>query len=120
MKRHNFKNLHVWQESMGLIKDTYTLTAGFPDIEKFGLRSQINRSCISIASNIAEGSSKTSNKHFIQFLEISLGSSFEYETQMIASKSLGYISQEEFCKFEEKINLIQKKISNFIVKLRSD
>lgn len=118
MKRHNFKNLQIWQESMNLIKDTYSFTANFPDIEKFGLRSQINRICISIASNIAEGSSKSSNKHFIQFLEISLGSAFEYETQIIASNSLGYLSEEEFCKFEVKINLIQKKISNFINMLR--
>lgn len=117
MKRHNFKKLQIWSDSMDLISDTYHFTRKFPDIEKFGLRSQLNRCSISIASNIAEGSSKRSNKHFIQFLEMSLGSSFEWETQIIASKNLGYLSEKEFCNLEHKISKIQKKISNFIEKL---
>jgi len=117
MKRHNFKKLHIWKDSMGLIQDTYSVTTKFPDIEKFGLRSQLNRCSVSIASNIAEGSSKRSNKHFILFLEISLGSAFEWETQMIASHQLGYLHEKQFSNLEEKINTIQKKISNFIDKL---
>ena len=117
MKRHNFKNLQIWRDSMDLIQDTYSITSKFPDIEKFGLRSQLNRCSVSIASNIAEGSSKRSNKHFIQYLEISLGSAFEWETQMIASSKLGYLSEKEFCNLEAKINIIQKKISNFIDRL---
>ena len=119
MKRHNFKKLQIWNDSMSLINDTYSITAKFPSIEKFGLRSQLNRCVISIASNIAEGSSKRSNKHFIQFLEISLGSAFEWETQLIASKNLGYISEKEFCTLDGKISQIQKKISNFIEKLNN-
>jgi four helix bundle protein len=117
MKRHNFKKLQIWNDSMELIQDTYKITSKFPDFEKFGLRSQLNRCAVSIASNIAEGSSKSSNKHFIQFLEISLGSAFEWETQMITSCKLKYLSEKEFCNLEEKINKIQKKISNFIDKL---
>jgi len=102
---------------MDLINDTYYFTSKLPDIEKFGLRSQLNRCSILIASNIAEGSSKRSNKHFIQFLEVSLDSSFEWETQIIASKNLGYLSEKEFCNLEHKISKIQKKISNFIERL---
>lgn len=117
MKRHNFKKLQIWKSSMDLINDTYSITSKFPDFEKFGLRSQLNRSAVSIASNIAEGSSKRSNKHFIQFLEMSLGSAFEWETQMIVCNNLNYISEKEFYTLEEKISTIQKKISNFIDKL---
>lgn len=117
MKRHNFKKLQIWNDSMCLINDTYSITSKFPSIEKFGFTSQLNRCAVSIASNIAEGSSKRSNKHFIHFLEVSLGSAFEWETQVIACNNLGYISDIEFRNLEDKISNIQKKISNFIDRL---
>lgn len=120
MKRHNFKKLQVWKESIDLIEITYQTTKDFPVSEKFGLISQLNRCSVSIASNIAEGSSKSSNKHFAQFLEISLGSSFEWETQMIISNKLGYIAEKEFCKFEERISLIQRKLNRLIDKLKNE
>ncbi len=117
MKRHNFKNLQIWKESIELITDTYNFTSGLPDYEKFGLRSQLNRCSVSIASNISEGSSKRSNKHFIKFLEDSLGSAFEWETQIIVCKNLNFLSEEKFNEFEPKIKKLQQKISNFIDKL---
>lgn len=117
MKRHNFKKLQIWSESMELITNVYQFTASLPDFEKFGLKSQLNRCAVSIASNIAEGSSKRSNKHFIKYLEDSLGSAFECETQLIICKNLNFISEEKFNQFELKIKKIQQKISNFIDKL---
>ena len=80
MKRHNFKKLQIWNESMLLINEVHAITSQLPDFEKFGLRSQLNRCAVSIASNIAEGISKSSTKHFINLLEHSLGSAFELET----------------------------------------
>lgn len=112
MKRHNFKKLQIWTESMELIQNTYAFTSNFPDFEKFGLRSQLNRCSVSIASNIAEGTSKRTNKHFVSFLEMSLGSAFEWETQLIICLQQNYISKEQYQ--EIKINKIQSKISNFI------
>ncbi|WP_336070711.1 four helix bundle protein [Mesoflavibacter sp. CH_XMU1404-2] len=117
MRRHNFKNLQIWQESINLITDNYNFTATLPKDEKFGLISQLNRSCVSIASNIAEGTSKRSNKHFIKYLEDSLGSAYEWETQIIICKNLNFISEEKFDDFENRIKKIQQKISNFIDKL---
>lgn len=114
MKRHNFKKLQIWEESMLLIKDTYLMTARFPDFEKFGLRSQLNRCVVSIPSNIAEGTSKKSTKHFVTFLEHSLGSAFEGETQLIVCFNLDYITKEKILDLESKINTIQRKISAFI------
>ncbi len=73
----------------------------------------MNRCAVSIPSNIAEGSSKTTNKHFKQYLETSLGSSFELETQLIIALNESYISEETFKHLEEKINQIQKMISGF-------
>ncbi len=100
-------------ESMSLVSNTYKITRDFPDFEKFGLVSQMNRCAVSIPSNIAEGSSKSSNKHFKQYLEIALGSSFELETQLIIAFNESYISEEKFKYLEEKIKQIQKMISGF-------
>ena len=119
MKRHNFKKLHIWIESMALIDDTYKLTAILPDYEKFGLYSQLNRCAVSIASNIAEGTSKRTNKHFIKYLEDSLGSAFEWETQLVICYRQQYIQKELFNQLEKQVQKIQMKISNFIDSLKS-
>lgn len=117
MKRHNFKKLQIWLESIELVTKNYEFTATLPNYEKFGLKSQLNRCAVSIPSNIAEGTSKRTNKHFIKYLEDSLGSAFEWETQLIICKNLHFISEEKFDFFERKIQKIQQKISNFIDKL---
>ena len=65
---HNYKKLEVWNEAVGLVTEIYLLTKTFPDIEKFGLVSQINRSVVSIPSNIAEGVGRSSKKEFSLFL----------------------------------------------------
>ena len=110
---HNFKKMKIWIDSMSLVADTYKITRDFPDFEKFGLVSQMNRCAVSIPSNIAEGSSKSSNKHFKKYLEIALGSSFELETQLIIAHNEKYFSEEKFKYIEEKIKQIQKMISGF-------
>lgn len=117
MKRHNFKKLQIWEESMNLITDSYEFTSELPEYEKFGLKSQLNRCAVSIASNIAEGTSKRSNKHFIKYLEDSLGSAFEWETQIIICKNLNFIEEEKYVDFKTRIQKIQQKISNFIDRL---
>lgn len=87
-KRHNFRELKIWQESMKLVRNIYILTSELPSQEKYGLASQLNRCSISIPSNIAEGSGRTSEKEFIHFLRISLSSSYELETQLILVEDL--------------------------------
>lgn len=114
MRRHNFKKLKIWQEAMDLIDDNYALTSNLPDFEKFGLRTQMNRCSVSIASNISEGTSKQSKKHFIVFLQHSLGSAFEWETQLTICYRQKYISEELFKELESKVNKLQSKISKFI------
>ncbi len=114
MRRHNFKKLQIWHDSMTIIDQTYLFTATFPDFEKFGLRTQMNRCAVSIASNISEGSSKRTDSHFAKYLDDSLGSAFEWETQLIVAHRQNYISEELFNNLEKEINTLQKKISNFI------
>ncbi|HZW62797.1 MAG TPA: four helix bundle protein [Flavobacteriaceae bacterium] len=114
MGRHNFKKLKVWQVGIELVKDNYQLTRTFPDAEKFNLTSQMNRCAISIPSNISEGSSKSTARHFKKFLENSLGSAFEWETQLIVSFNEGYVDKKKFEELENKILQIQKMLGKFI------
>ncbi len=79
----DFRKYDIWNDSMDLVNQVYRIVEQFPKSEKFILVSQITRSAISIPSNIAEGTSRKSEKDFSRFLEISLGSAFELETQMI-------------------------------------
>ncbi len=115
---HNFKKLKIWNEGISLVSDSYKLTKTFPDLEKFGLVSQMNRCAISIPSNIAEGSSKSTNKHFSKYLEDSLGSAFEWETQLIIAFNENYLSEDQFEELEYKIKQLQKMISSFQTSLR--
>jgi len=117
--KHNFKKLNIWQEGIELVIETYKTTKTFPSEEKFGLSSQLNRCSVSIPSNIAEGTSKSSEKHFKNYLETALGSSFEWETQIIIAFKIGYISQDKFNKLENRINKIQNMIYNFMSKLNT-
>jgi len=113
MVKHNFKKLIIWKKSLELVFETYRLTKTFPSDERFGLISQLNRCSVSVPSNIAEGTSKSSEKHFKTFLETALGSAFEWETQIIIAKGLNYITEEKFKELEKNINDIQKMISSF-------
>ncbi|HET8860408.1 four helix bundle protein [Marivirga sp.] len=117
---HNFKNLKIWEKSMEISLLIYKITNGFPNEEKYGLTSQIRRCAVSIPSNIAEGSSRNSNKEFARFLSISIGSSFELETQLMLSKELNFISESDFNSLEINLNEIQKMLNSFIKSLNID
>ncbi|HEX9826562.1 MAG TPA: four helix bundle protein [Flavobacteriaceae bacterium] len=110
---HNFKNLKIWSESIALVSESYKLTRTFPDFEKFALVTQMNRCAVSIPSNISKGSSKSTDRHFNKYLEDSLGSTFEWETQLIVALNENYLSEEKFKELEQKIIQIQKMISRF-------
>jgi len=88
------KDLKVWKEAMALAKGIYELTRNFPKEETYGLVSQIRRAAVSIPSNLAEGAARNSNKEFIQYLYVSLGSLAELETQLLLSRDLGYAQSE--------------------------
>jgi len=89
------KDLDVWKESMNLVKEVYKLTESFPKEEIYGLASQMRRAAVSIPSNVAEGAARNSDKEFIQFLYVSLGSLAELETQLLLSRELGFLKNEE-------------------------
>lgn len=108
--KHNFKNLKVWQKAVDLAVNVYELTKSFPSEERFGITSQMRRSSVSIPSNIAEGTARNSSKSFSNCLEISLGESFELETQGIIANRVGILSEEKFTTFSEELSEVQKMI----------
>jgi len=91
---HRFKDLEIWKKSKLFCSDIYSVTSKFPDSEKFGLTNQLRRASVSIPSNIAEGSSRKSNKDFARFLQITLGSAYEIETQLLIAFDLSFIDKE--------------------------
>lgn len=107
----DFKKLKTWQKGIKLVVDIYKTSQTFPKEELYGLTSQMRRSAISIPSNIAEGAGRNSDKDFNRFLDISLGSSFELETQVIIAKELEFLSDIEFHDLTEKIQEEQKMIT---------
>ena len=115
---HNFRELVVWQEAMMLAKQVYEVTASFPSNEKYGLVSQMNRSVISIPSNIAEGSGRGSDKEFTHFLSIALGSAYELETQLLLAQSLGFIKPNLLPGLLELVHKIQRMINKFKGRLK--
>lgn len=108
--KHNFKNLKVWQKAVDLAVNVYELTKSFPSEERFGITSQMRRSSVSIPSNIAEGTARNSSKSFSNCLDISLGESFELETQGIIANRVGILSEEKFTTFKEELSEVQKMI----------
>jgi len=114
---HNFKELKVWQEGMGLAKKILVATRTFPADERSGMISQMRRCAISVPSNIAEGSGRSSNKEFNRFLDIALGSSYELETQILLAMDFEYISAEDGNDLVMKVTTIQKMINGLKSKI---
>jgi four helix bundle protein len=86
----DYKDLNVWKESIDLVEDIYKTVKTFPKEEIYALTNQLKRASVSIPSNIAKGFNQNTDKEFIQFLYIALGSASEVETQLIISHRLGY------------------------------
>ena len=114
---HKFKALEIWKRSRLFCSKIYDVTSSFPDSEKFGLTNQLRRACVSIPSNIPEGSSRTSNKDFSRFPQIAIGSAYEIETQLIIAKDLGFITDEALELLSKELNEIIKMTSRFKSKL---
>lgn len=113
----NFKELRIWQKGFDIAVKSILLTKNFPLEEKYGICSQITRAAISIPSNIAEGSSRKSEKEYNRFTEISLGSSFELETQLLISKEVHYGNSMLIEELLTEVTEEQKMISAFMNKL---
>ncbi|WP_299059039.1 four helix bundle protein [uncultured Polaribacter sp.] len=111
----SFEKLEVWKEAIQLSKEIYKVTSTFPSDEKFGLISQIRRATNSIAANLAEGTSRITNKDKAHFTTIAFSKTMEVLNHLILSKELEFISEKEYLKLREQIY----KISNMLNALRN-
>ena len=110
----SFKDIIAWQKSYEYCLLVYKLSSSFPDFEKFGLRSQFTRAAVSIPANIAEGYKKLGRADKLRFFNISQGSIEECRCYNILSKDLGYISEENFCLLEDKLNVASTFLNLYI------
>lgn len=110
---HQFKELLIWKKSRLFCSEIYSVTTTFPNDEKFGITNQLRRASVSIPSNIAEGSSRHSNKDFARFLEIAIGSAYEIETQLIIASDLGFLKSDNLDSLIFQLEEIIKMISKF-------
>lgn len=93
--KYSYKNLEAYKESKVLVKQVYALLKKFPREEQYALCDQLRRAVISVPSNIAEGSGRTSSKDQAHFFEMAFGSLMEVDCQMDIAKDLGYVSLDE-------------------------
>jgi four helix bundle protein len=103
----SYKDLLIWQKGIEIVLLTYKLTKSFPREEVYALTSQIKRASVSIPSNIAEGYGRNTDKSFSHFIDISRGSLYELETQLIIAKELEFI--QDLNMFNQVISLINEE-----------
>ena len=111
MREYGFEKLLVWQEAKDFALLIYRLTQSFPDTEKFGLINQLRRAAISISSNIAEGSNRTTKNDQARFYSIAYSSLMEVLSQIIISKGLGFIENEQYYTIRQQIESISNKLN---------
>ena len=113
----NYKELIIWQKGIVIIKGVYQLVKQLPAEEKYGLVSQITRAAVSISANIAEGSSRNSDKDYARFLQIALGSAFEVQTYLVVAKEMNLAKVTDIGEIEIMLEEEIKMIHSFIKKL---
>ncbi|WP_350292340.1 four helix bundle protein [uncultured Croceitalea sp.] len=112
-----FRDLKIWQKAMILVTKIYFKTTNFPKDEIYGLTSQIKRSSISIPSNIAEGYGRKGKKDYLKFLNISMSSLFELQTQIEIAFNLKFLSKNDFDEIFDNTREIERMLSSFIKKI---
>jgi len=110
----SYRDLLVWQRSIQLSVAVYEFTRHFPADELYGLRSQLRRASVSVASNIAEGSGRRSTGEYVQFLCMSRGSNYEVQTQLVIARELGFGAEAERVKCVRLSVEVEKMLNAFI------
>jgi four helix bundle protein len=118
-KVRNFKDLRVWQQAVELATEIYAITEKFPKTEQFGLSSQMRRSSVSIASNIAEGHGR-SNPQFERYLDIAIGSLAELNTQCEIASRVAFLSSEAHLQLNTTFENLTRQLHALKNKVRSN
>lgn len=116
----DYKKIIVWEKSYRFGIHIYSATKSFPKEEIYGLTSQLRRAAISIPSNIAEGSRKSTQKDFRSFLYNAYGSGAELEVQIMFAKDLGYITTEQSQILLSELSEIMKMLNTLIQKISEE
>jgi len=117
---HNYKELKIWKKSIDLAEDVYKHLNSYPNDERYNLTAQLRRCSVSIPSNIAEGAGRNSDKDFMRFLGIALGSAFELQTHLILSNRLKLLSDIDFDELNDSLDELMKMIWGFKKSLESN
>ena len=118
----SYRDIKAWQKAIELVVEVYSSTRGFPREELYGLANQLRRASVSIASNIAEGKGRCTDKEFLLFLLFlhhARGSVFEVETQLILAGRLGFITQAEAERIGSLAGEIARMLNGLITAIRS-
>ena len=120
MGMHNYRELKIWQRSMDFVVKVYEVSVKFPSEEKFGLTSQLRRSAVSVPSNISEGAGRGTNRQFRRFLEFSMGSINEAQTQIELAGRVQYLKNEIADSLIDEAVQIYKMILGFYNSLKDE
>ena len=115
----SYREIKVWQKAIELVVDIYSCTRSFPREELYGLAGQLRRAAVSIASNIAEGKGRRTDREFLQFLHHARGSVFEVETQLTIASRLGYMPEAEVLRLGHSASEIARMLNGLIKAITS-
>lgn len=118
-KARNFREYKVWKDAVDYATKVYEVTSRLPYFEKKGLCDQLQRAAVSISSNIAEGAGRPTDADFTHYLDQSLGSANEVETQLLIAKNLKYITPEYHESLMADLTEIQKQLTGLISSIRT-
>lgn len=114
----NFREYSVYKAALDYATFVYQVTDKMPWFEKKGLCDQLQRAAVSISSNIAEGAARPSDADFAHFLDTSLGSAYEVETQLTIARNVGYMDDDTFTEMNKRLQSIEKQLTAFIRSIR--
>jgi four helix bundle protein len=115
----NYRNLQVWEKAHNLTLAVYRETRNFPNEERFGLTSQIRRSCSSVPANLAEGCGRRSDGEMARFIQISMGSGAELSYHLLLAKDLGFLKNEEYSRLNLALREVMRMLSSLSQKCRN-
>lgn len=115
-----FEKLDVWQKAVAFADTVYSVTSGFPADERFGLTNQMRRASVSVSSNVAEGSGRSSNADFARFVEIAYASVMEVVSQSHIARRQNFLADEQFKPITQQADELARMLSGLRSSLRGN
>ncbi len=115
----NYRDLQVWSKAHQLTLAAYRCTKNFPLEERYGLTSQIRRSCASLPANLAEGCGRRSDGEMGRFIQIAMGSGAELSYHFLLAHDLGFLPDSEYARLDSALSEVMRMLSSLARKLRS-